>query len=246
LKKEILEDSNALVHQSVCDRDVCKPNDDGWGYGFSRDSRFQVVKAATRPHQDRQFADIAATPFERVLVHIRRASVGEVSKENTHPWQLDNELVFAHNGSIYGFDKIRHEAVEQLPVTLRDRMVGTTDSEFAMYLFVSHLLKSDKLDSRNLTSFRAALHDTMDVLRQWSVKAGETKLPKLNFMFMTKYFLIATRVIHSLGFYPDRPSGSLITSEPLNDNDDWREMEEDTMIAVWAEKTKIQYEIMSI
>jgi predicted glutamine amidotransferase len=232
LRGEILDYPNAILHQSVCDRDACKPNDDGWGYGFVRGNVFSVVKEATAPRNDPSFHDLAAQPFDSVLLHIRRASVGNVKKENTHPFQWKDELIFAHNGSIYGFDKIRDEAVQLLSPELRKGIQGQTDSEYAMVLFIHYLLESDALSSENISSFRIALSETMRTCRALSEKSGAGKPPKLNFMLMTKYFLVATRAGHTLGFYKGYRDGVLVTSEPLRDGDAWRAMEEDTMIAL--------------
>ena len=243
LREEILEYPNSILHQSVCDRDVCQPNDDGWGYGYIRDNLFSVVKEATAPRQDAKFRDLALQKFDHVLLHIRRASVGQAMKENTHPFQWKDDLIFAHNGSIYGFDKIRDEAVQRLSPELRSCIQGQTDSEYAMVLFIHNLLKSDTLDSRDLSSFQMALSETIRTCRALTEQSGAGKAPKLNFMLITKYFLIATKAGHSLGYYKYYREGVLVTSEPLNVHDAWQSMEENTMIALGPDG---QLELMEV
>ncbi len=234
LRKEILEYPNAMIQQSVCDRDACKPNDDGWGYGFVRGNIFSVIKEPAAPKNDLRFSEYAAQEFDRVMVHIRRASVGNQAKNNTHPFQWDDELIFAHNGSIYGFDQIRHEALQLLSPELRNRIHGETDSEYAMHLFIHYLTKVDQLDSGKLSSFQKAFSETVRTCRALTEKSGSEKPPKLNFMAITKNFLLATKIVHSLGFYDNYMGGTLITSEALTDGDGWRSMEEDTMIGLLA------------
>lgn len=229
LKAEILDEPNAILRQSVCDRDVCKPNDDGWGFGYEESGRMSVVKSPTKPATDRTFVSMAERSYRRVMVHIRRASVGSVSLENTHPWAYGQDMIFAHNGSVYGFDRVRDEALGSLPPTLRSTIQGQTDSEFAMAVFLKHA--GHHVQSSSVDAMQDALARTVGELREWSKKTGDERLPKLNFMILTKHFLMATRVIHSLGYYL-ADDGVLITSEALRDGDGWTAMDESSMIVV--------------
>ncbi len=236
LDREILDLPNALIRQSACDRDVCKPNEDGWGFGYDEGGLLQIVKKPNRAHADPEFARIARRPFRRMMLHIRRASVGDRTETNTHPWSYGGELIFAHNGSVYGFDRIRREAMASLPEPLRGNIRGETDSEFAMHVFLKHFLAVDRLDSGDLQNFRKALSAAVVELRQWSERANADKPPKLNFMLLTRRWLIATRVIHTLGWYR-RDRAAVIASEPLDDNDGWRALEENTLAAVTSDGT---------
>jgi len=96
---------------------------DGWGIASFRDGKAFYVGRSIRPaFSDPNYnAAIDAArhlPFPNMLVaHVRAASSGGVSLENTHPFIVDN-LVFAHNGTVKG-----------LRATNSGRAKGQTDSE---------------------------------------------------------------------------------------------------------------------
>lgn len=104
---------------------------DGWGAGwFTRDGHPRVHKS-TIPILDRKsgFFDALAhlsleTP-RMALAHLRKASVGGIAAENTHPFEADGWL-FCHNGTLFD--------AESLPLVAHDP-VGKTDSE-RLFLFL--------------------------------------------------------------------------------------------------------------
>lgn len=231
LSYPLLTAPNALRNQSRCDTQSGKPNDAGWGFGFWDDSNPEIVKHPTAAAEDPVFEITAQRACRRMIAHIRRASTGGIAPENTHPFGFENRLVFAHNGSIDRFDSIRHQAVSELPADFRPRITGRTDSEYILYLFLSELFAIDQPETENIRSFQTALERTIIRCRQWAAQAAGDDPPELNFMFLTKHFLISTKVLYWLGFYKVG-GGTLITSEPLASGDGWQPLDENTMIAV--------------
>ena len=68
-----------------------------------------------------------------IISHIRRASVGSIKKENTHPW-LYKGWVFAHNGTIHDKEKI----LQLLNDNYKD-FEGSTDSEIFFHLIIQEV-----------------------------------------------------------------------------------------------------------
>ena len=227
----ILSAENSMLAQSRCDHQSRKPNDAGWGYGIW-DEHPEVIKQPSKPYEDEQFRALTDRPFRRMLLHIRRASAGGISPNNTHPFLFEDKLIFAHNGTIGRFDLVRDKAVSRLPVNFRNRLLGVTDSEFLMYLFLDYLLKIDTPETENIESFRRALSGTISAAEQLAHEAGAEDLPELNFIFLTKHFLIATKILYWLGFYDNRRDGLIITSEPAVSGDGWIPLNDREMIVV--------------
>ena len=75
---------------------------------------------------------------EAVLVHARCATVGSYKDENTHPFRYRRWL-FAHTGTIEGFDASRPALLASLPDHFRRGIHGETDSEHAFALFLDVL-----------------------------------------------------------------------------------------------------------
>jgi len=110
----LLDAPDALLAQS-------RRNPDGFGIGtFEPDGSPDLDKAPTPAYDTSLYASEARAERSRTYVaHVRYASVGGLTYENTHPFEQDGRL-FAHNG-VVGFD----------PATPVDRSLvrGDTDSE---------------------------------------------------------------------------------------------------------------------
>ena len=110
----LLDAPGALVTQSP-------RNPDGFGIGtFEPDGTVDLDKEPTPAHETPLYAVQAAEECSRTYIaHVRYASVGALTQENTHPFEQDGRL-FAHNGVVaFGPDeRIDAELVH-----------GDTDSE---------------------------------------------------------------------------------------------------------------------
>jgi glutamine amidotransferase len=124
----LLEAPGSLLEQS-------HRNPDGFGLGtFEPDGRPDVDKAPLAAHVAEQFAREAREECSTTYVaHVRYASVGELSLENTHPFVLDGRI-FGHNGIVGDLDVVEAELGD-----LRDDLLGTTDSERLFALITRHI-----------------------------------------------------------------------------------------------------------
>jgi glutamine amidotransferase len=108
---------------------------DGWGIAFFED---KGCRSFLDPHPS--VDSVVSTlvkgyPIKscNVIAHIRKATFGEVSLENTHPFTRElwgRYWVFAHNGDLKDFDPVLRG--DYLPV-------GATDSERAFCLILERL-----------------------------------------------------------------------------------------------------------
>jgi len=85
-----------------------RENPHGAGFAFVKDGKIVVRKGFTR-FKDfwRTYRDFSEYPN---VCHFRYANVGAINAENCHPFIVDQNLVFAHNGtiSITSTDKVNH------------------------------------------------------------------------------------------------------------------------------------------
>ncbi len=120
---------NALAKQST-------KHPDGWGIGYYLDDQPHVCKRAAAAFQDFEYArisDVVSSPT--VIEHVRKATVGELSEHNSHPFRFKRWLG-AHNGHIEAFPQVRGLLLDELPPPLVAQILGTTDSEHLFYLFL--------------------------------------------------------------------------------------------------------------
>jgi predicted glutamine amidotransferase len=114
----LLEAPDSLARQS-------RRDPDGTGLGvYDAAGAPTVIRDPIAAYRDRRFAEQAREVRSRTFIaHVRFASTGAVSVENTHPFLLERRL-FAHNGVIQGLDELDAHLGDAL------RMVhGETDSE---------------------------------------------------------------------------------------------------------------------
>jgi glutamine amidotransferase len=114
----LLEAPDSLAHQS-------RRNPDGCGIGsFATDGSPQIDKQPIAAFQDQEFAREARELESSTFVaHVRYASTGAHTIENTHPFEQHGRLC-AHNGVVTGLP-----ALEQRLGEYRSLVAGDTDSE---------------------------------------------------------------------------------------------------------------------
>lgn len=110
-------------------------NQSGWGIGWFDGSTARVIKEPVRADVSDLAAGLATDPprSSMFIVHVRAATVGELSVENTHPFKATlggRTWIFAHNGTI-----------EDPHLLERGSFVaqGQTDSEAAFHFLLSRL-----------------------------------------------------------------------------------------------------------
>ena len=124
--RSLLAAENALAAQSI-------GHPDGWGIGWFVDDDAYVLKTAKAAHACERFQRtcerLASHTF---VVHVRRATVGEIDPVNAHPFRFGRWL-FAHNGTLLDFAPKLHAQFQP---------VGSTDSELAFCWIMQELAKS--------------------------------------------------------------------------------------------------------
>jgi predicted glutamine amidotransferase len=114
----LIEAPDSLAEQS-------RREPDGTGLGtFDEHGRPVVSKQPIAAYEDPEFAREAREVRSHTFVaHVRYASTGAVSPQNTHPFEQDGRL-FAHNGVIGDLPKLEAELGDAM-----SHVQGETDSE---------------------------------------------------------------------------------------------------------------------
>jgi glutamine amidotransferase len=114
----LLEAPDSLAEQS-------RREPDGTGLGtYDGEGHPVVSKQPLAAYEDQEFARAAREVSSRTFIaHVRYASTGAISPENTHPFEQHGRL-FAHNGVIESLDRLDAELGDA-----RSLVKGETDSE---------------------------------------------------------------------------------------------------------------------
>jgi glutamine amidotransferase len=136
--RSLVSADNALMQQS--DR-----HPDGWGVAYYNAGAPHVIKSVSTAMDDHLFQRVSGiVASETVLAHLRKATQGDLSIINTHPFQFGH-WTFAHNGNVRGFSEIRSAVLQRIPPVLRRYILGDTDSEALFYLLLGHMARRCEL-----------------------------------------------------------------------------------------------------
>jgi len=148
---------NALMVQS-------EEHPDGWGVAYYVARAPHVIKSADGAVNDQLFKHVSGiVSSETVLAHVRRATHGELSIINSHPFQYGN-WVFAHNGNIPDFSEHREQLAAQISPIMRRFILGSTDSEVLFYLLLGNMARRFDLhrDGYPIAELVSAIRETLD------------------------------------------------------------------------------------
>ncbi|MFO7179542.1 MAG: class II glutamine amidotransferase [Pseudomonadota bacterium] len=146
----------------------------GWGIGFYQAGEILLRR---RPIDDRDVIDLTEAAEDirtDVLIgHVRRASIGALRTENTHPFRY-RSWVFAQTGTIGGFEGLRERLLASQPEFLRRNVRGETDSECFFYLFLSFLHDAGHLNEVHVEPehVAAALRASIALVDRLSAEEG--------------------------------------------------------------------------
>ena len=235
----LLEAPDALVRQS-------KRHADGTGIGyFEPDGQVVIDKEPLAAYDDPAFTREAKHIHSSTFVsHIRHATTGKLSVENTHPFTADG-FIFAHNGVIHGLDELEAHLGDAMEL-----VHGDTDSERYFALIVAEIRKHDGDVAAGVAAATGWIADNLP-------------LYSINFVLARGRELWAFRYpeTHRL-FVLERPAGGhhggrhlhhvspelrvhvpaladskcvVVASEPLDDADGWRLLESGELLHVGAD-----------
>jgi predicted glutamine amidotransferase len=127
---------------------------DGWGIVFFEGKGIRQFLDPS-PSAQSKVADFVRTypiKSKNVISHIRRATQGETSLENTHPFARElwgRYFAFAHNGDLKGFNPKLNGKVKP---------VGNTDSEKAFCFILQELERAFGQDIPSIEQLGSKLH----------------------------------------------------------------------------------------
>ena len=125
-------------------------NPDGWGLAFYPDNSVQVFKEskiAIESQLSNFLRDYEQMQSRVFVAHVRKASSGNLSHSNTHPFSRESngkEYVFAHNGTLRSHKKRL--------VLERFKPIGETDSEH-LFCYLLNCIADRKIDVWNIKDF---------------------------------------------------------------------------------------------
>lgn len=185
---------NALMVQSAGDLRG-KAHTDGWGIAFYEDGRPTIERRPIAAFEDAHFNATAERVYSQtVMAHIRQATVGTASLENTHPF-CHGPWTFAHNGSITAFDDVRLQLESEIDISHVGLPTGTTDSELAFHWLLSRMARqgmSLQGRSTDLNATREIVGAAVREIAGLSEAANAPEPAQLNFLLTDGHVMVAS------------------------------------------------------
>lgn len=248
IHRSLLDADNALGQKSA-------EHPDGWGVAYYAEGVPHLMRSPKKALNDQLFHRLSGlVSSETVVAHVRKATEGEISVLNCHPFQY-GPFTFAHNGDIPQFKKIKSRLLREVAPRLRRMIFGETDSELLFYLLLSRLIETGSLKSPlGAEALADALEHTDARVREISETPGErAKLtmlvsdgtnmlasqggPKLYYSTFKERCSDRETCPH-LGPECEAPSATgfvkhlLISSEPIRGENQWTALGEGEIIGV--------------
>jgi predicted glutamine amidotransferase len=203
VEHELLEAPNPLIRQS-------EVHDSGWGmasYETADGNEPRVTRYPRAAFQDGDFVEATRREARIFNVHVRRATMGGLSLENTHPFCLGN-YSFSHNGTVIDFPKLMEPGMR--------RPAGQTDSEH-LFWFLMH-----RFDPGDVTgSLRRAVEGVIE----------RSNFSAVNFLFSDGECLYAYKLgifeLHWLA----RGDRLMVSTEKLTD-EEWHPVRQDVLLTL--------------
>jgi predicted glutamine amidotransferase len=203
IRHELLEAENPLIRQS-------EDHDSGWGmavYGRADGLDPRVVRFPEAAYGDGDFRGATAMKGRIFNVHVRRATMGGLTAENTHPFCLGS-YSFGHNGTIMRYPRLLEPRVK--------RPAGDTDSEAFFNFLMAHYDCGDPIGS-----LRRAIRTTVE----------RSPFSGLNFLFSDGDRLFAYRLGLFELHWLHRPGQLLVASEKVTD-ERWHTVQQDVLLVL--------------
>lgn len=215
---------------------LSEENPHGWGMGWYEHGEPHLYKEPSPAADSEAFHNQAVYQESDLFIcHVRFASVGAVSRENSHPFRFGNWL-FAHNGSLS-----REPLLEALEERYQAHIEGQTDSEVYFYWLLQHI-DQEKDVVRGIQAALLGVRDCSYSGLNFLLSDGETlyayRDAAFNWKYYSLYFLERNPREHGPERFSSRETAALIQSKALrgekavlvcsekltDEDEEWREI----------------------
>ena len=204
IRHDLLESDNPFIRQA-------EEHDSGWGmavYERPDGDRPTCVRFARAAHEDPDFTPATERRGRIFNAHVRRATMGGLTLENTHPFCLGN-YSFGHNGTVLHYARLLEPGVAAAQ--------GQTDSEH-LFNFLMH----DFDPGAVAASLRRAVLAVI----------ARSRFSGVNFLFSDGERLYAYRLGVFDLYWTARPDRLVVASEQTSSEETWHTVRQDVLLTL--------------
>ena len=234
LEHYVTEPNHSLVSQSIhALQSTASTNGDGFGLGWYGDHPEPGLYRELRPAWSDENLRYLCRHIRSHLFfgHVRAATGTPVTRTNCHPFTC-GVWMFMHNGFVGNWNVLRRQVEQLIPDEFYPARMGTTDSEAVFLAIMGQGINEDPIGAtmRTLTllSKLASRNGAADALRFTAALTNGRDLYAFRFS--------VNDAANTL-YYQTSSSGTVIVSEPLDDNQaDWIPVPPNRVVVARADK----------
>ena len=187
--RSLISAENAVAQQA-------NYHSDGWGIGYYLGEDAYLFRTSEGAATDEAFQRMGESlRSHTLLVHIRKATVGRVQPINSHPFRFGSWM-FAHNGTLFGFEKLKPRLWAEILPEYQRVLFGTTDSEHLFFFLLSEMVRvgacrNGRCDS-SIPLLAEAQQRALSKVFTWAKELG-LEAPKANYILTNGRVLFARR-----------------------------------------------------
>jgi len=205
----LIKPKNSLLRQSRHALETEMPvNGDGFGIGwYNLEIRKEpALFRSIRPAWNDENLNYNASMIKSrcIVAHIRAASQGGVSIENSHPFRY-KEYLMMQNGGIKDFIKIKKKLIARLNDEPFEWVDGQTDTQYIFALFVTIVEELKREKTIGLEDLNACFSQTFAEIEDMKKGAGLDSPSLYNMVLTNGEEMIATRY----STHPDKETRTL-------------------------------------
>ena len=193
-------------------------NPHGFGIASIKDGKPVIVKEPVRASESGLLEDVMKrfSSEDLLLAHIRLATKGQISMENTHPFTMEDDAgtswTLVHNGTIFESSELSRYCYTQK---------GETDSE-RILCFLTDLI-NEAVSEGSLSDM-----DRIRIVEDMIFRI--TPENKVNILISDGRLLYAHTNFRESMYMMKREGDVVISSRPLTERDEWEELPIDTLL----------------
>ncbi len=193
----LIKPKNSLLHQSMHALETSMPvNGDGFGVGWYHQSirKEPALFRSTRPawNDENLLTNAGLIRSNCIMAHVRAATEGGVSRENTHPFRY-KEFLMMQNGGIRDFAKIKRRLINRLDETSFLWVNGQTDTQYIFALFMTIAKEYRKNGPLTLDDLTNCFSETFSEIESMKKAVGSDSVALYNLVLTNGHEMVATR-----------------------------------------------------
>jgi len=176
-----------------------------WDHSSTYPALPYLYKTPQLPFYDENLHNLATKISPHCLLsHLRGVEYSErqvVSMQNVHPFMFrDTNIALAHNGFLFHFDQMKYDLLEFILPKYREKIHGTTDSEWIYSIFLSQLKEHESYYKTE--DIIEAILNTLSILQRVRHKNHIAVNSPVNLFITNGEFIAATRFVLDYGWQP--------------------------------------------